>query len=174
MPQTHGHGLRSDTDAWPAGAVPSNPTNMSKSTSAGRPAPGRPAPHRLQDGVDVLGQRRLEVGGVQRPALVVGTQLSIGEVGPAATIAMATWCKLHGRCRQPGECADAVCTARRPVGGCAALASYPAAPSLLPMPTCPRLTCCRRCPLSAPPQTSRTRAAQCAARTPGTGCPQPA
>lgn len=43
----------------------------------------RPRPHRLQDGVQVLGQRGLEVCRVQRAALVVGGQLLKGGVGPA-------------------------------------------------------------------------------------------
>lgn len=39
--------------------------------------------HRLQDGVEVLGQRGLQVGGVQRPAGVVRPQLLKAQVHPA-------------------------------------------------------------------------------------------
>lgn len=47
------------------------------------PPARRPRPHRLQDGIEVLGQRGLEVRWVQRAALVVGSQLLKGRVGPA-------------------------------------------------------------------------------------------
>ena len=136
--------------------------------------------HRLQDGVELLDEGGLEVAGVQRPALVVRSQVLVGGVAPVGW----WWWRGVGGWVGGGELMRctwwwwlrvwARASSRLPVPRPGTGAHTP---SNTPQPHAPPArarTCCRRWPRAAPPQTCRTRVAQCAARRPGRGCPPPA